>query len=52
MQWIANEFKIQFFSIIYLINSLIRDNGISHSLYVKFEMWTALFCVNYLSYLQ
>ena len=35
-----------------LINSLIRANWISHSLYVKFEMWTALFYVNYLSYSQ
>ena len=26
------------FPIIYLINSSIRGNGISHSLYVKFEM--------------
>ena len=33
-----------------LINAYIRGtNGISHLLYVKFEMWTALFCINYLS---
>ena len=42
---IPNVSKIQFFlveniffPIIYLINSSIRGNGISHSLYVKFEI--------------
>ena len=44
MHRIPIAFKIQFFPvetffpIIYLINSSIRGNGISHSLYVKFEM--------------
>ena len=34
------------------INSQIRGNGISHSLYVKVEMWTAWFYINYVSYFQ
>ena len=45
MRRISNAFKIQlfpveniFFPIIYLINSSIRGNGITHSLYVKFEI--------------
>ena len=41
-----------FFSVLYLINSSIRGDGISDSLYVKFQMRADLFCVNCISYFQ